>query len=293
MIPMRLRLVVSALLVALTLWGCGAPRAGEHIIKKKKGYGSVVSLSPSTTMLVAEVGGSAFLSGRTESCDTPSYVKFLKVVVKGTKPDYEAIVSLRPDLIVYDRALYSDDEIAKIKELGVETMEYDPHTLDDYNDFVYKVGSKLAIEMAASRYLDKIATALTLSLSAAKDHPKVTILLGTREEGYYIMGTGGFHAEVLRLCGGTPVGVDGDRFAPANIERLIEMDPEVIYSDGNSAEIYSDPRLQNVLAVQKFHVYDSDPKYLTRMSSKIDTYFQRISRDLREKYIYKPGALKQ
>lgn len=287
---MSQRRALAWAVLVLVVVGCGSPRAGSRIVKHEKAYGSVVSLSPSTTMLIAENGGSSFISGRTESCDLPSYIKSIKAVVKGTKPDYEAILSVDPSLIVYDKALYSDDEIAKLKDLDVELMEYSPNNLQEYSDFIYRIGSKLAIEMFTSGYIDKIEKSRAIASNLIVNRPKVTILLGSAEEGYYVMGTDGLHADVLKVSGGTPVGVEGNRFAPLNIEQLIAWDPEVIYSDGHADDVYADPRLKTVKAIKEFHVYDSDSRYLTRMSSKIDTYIDRFARDLREKFIIKPGT---
>lgn len=272
-----------AALFSLLLAGCdSAPMSGGRIVKKPKAYGSVVSLSPSTTMFIADNGGSSFLSGRTESCDLPAFVSSLKVVVKGTKPDYEAIMALEPDLIVYDKALYSDDEIAKIKGLNVETMEYNPRSLEDYADFVYRCGSKLGIESQTADYVDRVLNAEIAARSYKTSNPKVAIVIGDPDTGYMIAGKGTFAAELIRVSGGNVVGPEGDRFEAVNFERLVEINPDIIYFGKNVDAIYGDKRLQSISAIKEERVLEMDERQLVRMSSRIDDTIARFSKDMRE-----------
>jgi ABC-type Fe3+-hydroxamate transport system substrate-binding protein len=205
----------------------------------------------------------------------------VEIVVSGTRPDEEAIIAIQPDLIMYDKALYSDDEIAKIKQMGFETIEYDVETIDDYADFGYRLGAKLSMEMTMSRYLDKVYQAVAAAVVHQTTKPRTTLLLGDGKEGNYLMmGKAGFHSQLFSTCGATPVGVEGKMFQEANIERLIDMDPEIIYSDGNAQSIYGDARLQAVAAVKNQRVYDFDAKDIVRIGAMLDKIIERIGEDV-------------
>jgi iron complex transport system substrate-binding protein len=276
----------SAALAALLLFplvGCQRDSAvGVGGKKRDKAYATVVSLSPSTTDYLVTAGGGIYLGGRTASCDQPQLQK-VPIVVSGTMaPDYEMILSLEPDLVIYDKTLYSDDEIAKIKELGVDTIEYDVRTVDDYADFGYRLASKLALETFTSEHIDRVYQELETARARSTTKPRTTVLLGPSEGGYLVMGVEGIHGNLIRECGGTPVGAAGRLFQIAKIESLIEWDPEVIYSDMRADEVYADPRLQALSAVKDQRVYNVEERIFIRVGGRLDGIIQNLSRDLSE-----------
>jgi len=272
--------LVFVALVAL-LVGCRGQDAGITDRKLPKPYANIVSLSPSTTEVLAGFGATNFLVGRTESCDRPPSIASIAIVVRSTKPDYEAILGLEPDLIMYDKSLYSDDEIAKIKDLKIETLEYDPKTIDDYARFCHVLASKLSMEVQVSKQVDYIYAAVEAAKGHPTTKPKTTILLGDgKSYDYLVLGKESFHAHILQECGATVVGADGRPFQSLNVERFIDMDPDVIYSDGNAQSIYSDPRLQSISAVKNMHVYDVDAKTIVRIGDQLKALIERFDDDL-------------
>lgn len=278
--PMNWRIALPlALFVALLVAvGCGAPSSGVREGKKPKQYANIISLSPSTTEFLTDMGGGLFLVGRSASCDRPEEMQNVEVVVSDTKPNYERIAELKPDLIMYDKSLYSDDDIAKLKELGFELLELDATSVDKYADFGYSLGARMSIEMTTSRYLDKVYQALAAAVVKQTTNPRATVLLGDGSMGnYLVMGSESIYAELYTQCRATPVGVEGTKFQEVNIERLIDMDPEVIFSDGNAKAIYADPRLQSISAVKNQHVYDYNAKDLVRFGAKLNTLIEKMS----------------
>ena len=258
------------------LFGCGAPSSGVANPPKEKIYSKVVSLSPSTSELIGELGAGTYLVGRSASCDRPEQMMNVKIVVNGTTPDYEQITELAPDLIVYDKSLYSDEVVAKLQALGFETLELNAQTIDEFRDFCEKLASRIAIEMTMSRYLDKVYQSVALASGRKTTKPRTTILLGDGSEGYLVMGVKGLQAFVIEKCGATPIGVDGEKFAEMNLEKLIDLDPEIIYSDGSAAAVLSDARLQGLSAVKNKHVYNIDGKDILRFGARMHTIIDEI-----------------
>lgn len=270
-------------LLALTALLAGCRGAGDGVGGKapEKQYGNVVSLSPSTTEYMTGIGGSIFLAGRTESCDRPNEILKIPIVTDGIHPSAEKIMATKPDLIVYDKTLYSDDEIAKIKALGVETLEYDVRNVDDYMDFGYRLAGKLCIESANETHINEVVRELAKAQANQTSDPKTTVLLGKPSDGdYLVMGLEGMHAYLIKECGGTPVGAAGRVFQIAKIESLIDWNPAVIYSDGNAQEIYKDPRLQSIDAVKNQRVYDLDARTLVRLGGQLEKVIKTFGNDL-------------
>jgi ABC-type Fe3+-hydroxamate transport system substrate-binding protein len=274
----RNALVLTAL--ACLLAGCRGADDGIGGKPPTKQYANVVSLSPSTTEYLNGINGSIFLAGRTESCDRPAEVLQIPVVTDGIHPNPEKIMAVKPDLIIYDKSLYSDDEIAKIKSLNVETLEYDVQSIDEYIDFGYRLAGKLCIETNNETHVNNVIRDLAKAQANETNKPRATVLLGNPGEGdYLVMGLEGMHSHLISACGGTPVGAAGTMFQTAKIESLIDWNPAVIYSDGNAQALYDDPRLQSIDAVKNQHVYDVDARTLVRMGGKLDWMIRTFGND--------------
>src|SRR5690349_21049383 len=122
MSTMNWRSILPFLALIALCYGCGAPANGVADPAKPKSYGKVVSLSPSTSELMADLGAVMYLVGRDESSDRPEEMQNVEIVTKNIKPNYARITELQPDLIVYDATLYNADDVAQLEKLGFETL---------------------------------------------------------------------------------------------------------------------------------------------------------------------------
>ncbi|MCH7944578.1 MAG: ABC transporter substrate-binding protein [Armatimonadetes bacterium] len=286
---MTWRICIFLSVLALLAAGC-THRAGKGGKPVPFAYANIVSLSPSTSEFLGGAGGSPYLVGRTDECDRPTSVLKAREVVIKTKIDYDLILTLNPDLIMYDTMLYGEEETAKIEEFfgerNIETMPYAANTIKEYEDYGYRLAAKVHLETLMSLYLDKVVRQLGLAATGDTGDPRTAVLLGGEDGEYLAMGTEGLLAAVVAASGGTPVGPDGRLFQSIEIESLIEMDPEVVFSDGAGLEILSDPRLQELTAVKEGHVYDVDERTLIRIGTKMDS----LVKDMHGMLMSKPVA---
>jgi iron complex transport system substrate-binding protein len=242
---------------------------------------SIVSLSPGTTDILFKVGMISLVRGKTASCDSSYGLQNAEIVVSGTTPQYDKIVQLQPDLVVYDAKLYSQAETDKLKELGLNTLALDADTVDGLIEFLFEVGKATGAESNASNLADKIYAARTVALAQAPD-PRPTVAVVTGGEAFYVAGKDSFIADVVRSSGGEPVAMPGNRFATAGPEQLLKLAPDVVFTTaGDGVKILNDRRLQSLPAVRNKQVYDIDPDTLLRVSTRIETLIEPMSNRLR------------
>jgi iron complex transport system substrate-binding protein len=223
------------------------------------------------------------LVGRTESCNFPTSIASVPVVAS-VKPDYEALARVGPDLVLYDKSLYGEQDIAKIEELGAETFVMDVNTLDEYIDFVYRLGAKSPDPIRFSRYVDQIVAARG-EAQASSPNPKPTVAVlsaGPSGTDPLIAGVNSFQADEVRAAGGEPVGPDSEKFEPMQVEAFLGMNPDAIVVDGTSARVYADPRFRALGAVKNRKVIDVDPDVLLRAGARVDKLIRRLSAMLRQ-----------
>ncbi len=244
-------------------------------VERDKQYDSVISLSPGTTEIIAGNTASRVLSARSAACNYPPMIRNLPVVVENTTPDYEKIVEIQPDLIVYDADLFSDQEIGKLEDLGFETLALDADNMEDYLDFVTRLGSLLGIEATISNYKDKITGTIESANANVNTPLRLTVMLGEVDTAL-VAGTNSLQSVLIDLAGGIPTGPESNRFEPVNLESLIAMDPEMIITDGNAVEILKDPRLANVSAVKSGFVYNVDGDVLSRRGKRLPQFIESV-----------------
>lgn len=270
---MKWRVLILVALVAAILCGCaqevplgGIPRA----IQNPK----IVSLSPSTTELTQLMGVYDGLLGKTANCKAPGSPN-AQIVVAGTTPDYEKIVSLKPDYILYDASLYNEATIEKIKGLGFKTISYAPTNFENFRDILVRMSSALGGETSTSEYIDKVRRAIALAKIGLKDTDKKAAIMIGEPGGYWCLGKEAFLNNILREIGAKTIEIDGNRFVPVGAEKILTEDPDVIFCAGTAALVLRDPKMAGVKAVKNKKVYDISPDMLLRAGSQINTLVEK------------------
>lgn len=258
-------------LLIISLCGC-EPQGWMVGGKPHKGIKRIVSLSPSTTEVLGALLIQDKLAGRTASCDYPPEVGKAPVVVSGTKPDYERIIGLRPDVIVYDASLYSKSDIEKFSVLtDTKIFALDTNTVEGLQKYMLDLGGFCGAASMASKKADEIYAAMENARATdSVNKTRVTIFMGG--SGDFCAGTESFLADVVRVSGGQLFGPSGKVFTSYNVESMIKANPEVILTAGKAADILRDPRFASLAAVKAKptpRVYEVTPSVLLRTSPRV------------------------
>src|SRR5437879_5966511 len=99
----------------------------------------IVSLAPSVTEILFAVGLNAEIVGVTTFCDYPPPAK-LKPKVGAAVPNLEAILALKPDLIIGNQDFLRPDVLAKLDQLGIPVFLLSPKTVEEILGHVAVVG---------------------------------------------------------------------------------------------------------------------------------------------------------
>lgn len=297
---MRILSLLFLAAVAILLGGCGREMAQARYAPPAKTYKSIISLSPSTTEIVGQLDLGNRLKGRTQSCNYPAWVKGLPIVA-GIKPQIEAVMALtpKPDIAIYDTALYNERDLVKLKELGIELYPFQANSVDELISQLQKLGGKLGIETGMSEYIDKIVAAGTAAKGSSGKQPTVVLI-----NGDYIAGKRSFYADAVRMAGGEPVGPDSARFEKINPEALVAMNPQVIldvnqeafdaFENGAKGDsdrqrrgsralttmirgaLLSDPRFQSLQAVKRKRIASLRPDIALRKGARVDVLLNEL-----------------
>jgi len=194
----------------------------------------VVSLAPSLTEILFAVGAGSQVIGRDSFANFPANVKDLPDI-GGSNGDYnyEAIVALKPDLVLATE-INSVDQVDAIEKLGVKVAYLsNPLTLED----TYALIAEVALLTGHTPEADALNTSLKERvkgveniISRAKTQPVVFYELdGSDPAKPWTPGPGTFLDQLISLAGGKNAGaVMQDAWGQLSLEQLLVQDPDMI-----------------------------------------------------------------
>lgn len=216
----------------------------------------IVSLTPSNTEILFELGVGSRLVGVTSYCDYPPAAKTIaKVGDSNISP--EKVLALKPDLVVAHRFL-NNRVIPTLKRLKLRVLEGDPssyQTVLEFTDQIAKaVGAQArskSLRARAERTLKQVQSAL----KGSRSRPETLFLLNL--EPVWACGSGNLPHDLIRLAGGKNTTESlGKGFRAASMELIYARNPEVIVATLDSLEpLMKSDRWQRVKAVQNGRVY--------------------------------------
>ena len=146
------------------------------------GYARVISLVPSLTETLIELGLGERLVGRTRFCEHPTAAVESVPTVGGTKtPDLDAIRALAPDLVLACREENRREDVEALEDAGIAVHLIDPRDLDGVREALTGLAAllearpqveALLLELAAARAR---AAAFSRALAEARGGPPSTL----------------------------------------------------------------------------------------------------------------------
>lgn len=202
----------------------------------------VVALTPSATEIVAALGATAQLVGVDKFSKYPPEVARLPKVGDFLAPNLEAIVALRPTLVIVDDV--HGQAAGALHDAGIATVECKMHTLPDVKAALRAVGARLG----RAREAEQVAAAIddALDHAAAKRparHPRVLAVIDREAGGLgglISVGPGSWLDELLAVVGADNVLATAPvRYPKISLEEILRGKPEVILdlSNGGDADL--------------------------------------------------------
>ncbi|MBP9038534.1 MAG: cobalamin-binding protein [Candidatus Syntrophosphaera sp.] len=217
----------------------------------------IVVLSPEVGEIIASLGATDLLVGRTQECDYPE--ELLKVPVVGNfgAINREKVIALKPDL-VFTSALEQDAIAQELQKVGIKVQQIYPKKLDDLPVIIRQIGDLIGKGQEASALSDSIATAIAevRIKSANIFHPRVYVeiyrnpLMSVSDES--------FVGDVIESAGGDNIFSKLERdYARVDPEDVILAKPDIIicYSQDTLEGISSRKGWSNIPAVKNKRIY--------------------------------------
>lgn len=242
----------------------------------------VVSLAPSLSEIVVELGATDLLVGRLEAGETlPELVNVASVGGYG-QLDMERLLSLRPDLILLWPGSVGVAQRDQLKRLNIPTFTAEPKNLTQLIDQVEGVATALNRAERGRELAARLRARLEqLRQQYAREQP-LRVFYQVWDRPLYTVGGGQIISDALALCGARNVFADVSLPAPqVSVESVLQRNPDVIIA-GTQAQLDAWKAWPQLEAVKQGRLLLLADKGLERPSGQMIEATARLCEQLAE-----------
>nr|WP_321222346.1 helical backbone metal receptor [uncultured Psychroserpens sp.] len=159
----------------------------------------IVSLVPSQTELLVDLGLESHIVGVTKFCVHPSFLRKNKSIVGGTKQvHYDKIESLNPDIILCNKEENTKEMILELEKIAPVHIS-DIYNLDDALELIMMYGFLFSVEKKAEQLIKIISNAYKDFCLFIKDRPKLKVVYFIWKNPWMVAAKHTFINEMLEL----------------------------------------------------------------------------------------------
>ena len=188
----------------------------------------IVSLAPSITEIVFQLGEEKRLVGVTQYSTYPEAARLLPRVGSYVRLDVEKIISLKPDLCLAIKDGNPEHAVNRIVSLGIPVYVIDPRNIGDIIDVVARFGELLHAAEASSQLIENMRARLNrVKDLVAKTAARPGVFFQIDATPIITVGDNTFINELISLAGGRNLAAGEIAYPRYNWEEILKMAPEV------------------------------------------------------------------
>jgi ABC-type Fe3+-hydroxamate transport system substrate-binding protein len=184
----------------------------------------IISLVPSLTELLFDLGLGDRVSGRTRFCIHPESEIDKVPLIGGTKnPNIEKIKQLEPDLVISNREENRKEDVEAIKEF-CEVMVTEIDTIDDALFAIHDIGTRCGAKEKATELIDAVRT----EMDHVPDEPQLSAAYLIWREPWMTVGHDTYIHSVLKHWNLENIFSEKTRYPKTSLSELAEKQPDLI-----------------------------------------------------------------
>ena len=220
----------------------------------------IVSLLPSLTESVCALGECSRLVGVDRYSNWPASVQQLPRVGGGIDPNIEAIVALKPDLVLMAE---SSRAAERLQALGLKVLMLEPKTHEQVQVVIAKVAQALGLAPTkAEQVWRNVDAGVSAAAGSLPEHVRSIRVYFEVNRAPYAAGESSFIGQTLkRLGAGNVVPAELGPFPKLNPEFVVRANPDLIMVGQRNAQGMTErPGWQRLRAVreQRICIFNSD-----------------------------------
>jgi iron complex transport system substrate-binding protein len=197
----------------------------------------IVSLAPHITELLFAVGAGERLVGTVEHSDFPKRALSVARVGNHQSLDLEAILALKPDLVLAWSAGSPIPGLEKLKTLGIPVYVSGSRGVGDIATLLRTFASLAGMSWRGEEVASHFERLLDELRQQYAHRSRVSVFLQIWDKPLMTINGHHYTNDVIELCGGRNIFADLGSVAPTvGVEAVISRDPEVIFVNGKGSQ---------------------------------------------------------
>jgi len=234
----------------------------------------IVSLAPNMTEILFALGLGDRIVGVTSFCDYPPEAKKKPKIGGMSNPSLEAVVSLKPDIVVMTTDGNPKEFEERLRSLKIKTYVFWGRQISELPQGLREMGTALGVKEKADTLAKEIEESLDRLKRKHRGYQKRKILFVVWPEPLIVAGSGSIAHEAITILGGENIAAKAATSYPKySLEEILRQSPDIIFI-GKGMDKEMDKvsqgflgRLRNAPAVRNKNVFFVN-EYLYRLGPR-------------------------
>ena len=255
----------------------------------------IVTLSPHLAETVFAAGAGGQIVGTVDYSNYPEAARRIPRVGGYSRFDLEAVVALKPDLIIAWEGGNAPAHLQKLRRLGLPVYLSQINRLEDIASEIERIGALAGTRQSADTAARTFRQRLADLQARYAGRPVVRTFYEVWHQPLKTIGGQQFISSVIRLCGGENVFGTLTATAPdVTVEAVLAANPEAIIASGMGEarpEWLDDWQTRpSLLAVQRQNLFFIPPDLIQRHTPRLLDGAERLCQHLETARSRRPAA---
>lgn len=247
----------------------------------------IISLAPHATEMLFAAGAGDQVVGTVDYSNYPPAARRLPHVGGYAKLDLEAILALKPDLVVAWASGNPGEALRRLRELGLKVYVSEPRRLEDIPRDLRKLGILSGHPRTAATAAEAVESRIDELRRRYSGQTPVRVFYQIWSDPLITINGEQFISQVIRLCGGVNVFADASGLAPkVGVEAVLQRRPDAIIASGMASSkpqwLAAWRRWSELPAVRYNALFSIDPDLIQRQGPRIIEGAAQMCRDLQQ-----------
>lgn len=245
-----------------------------HTIKMAAPAKRIVALAPHIAESLYAIGAGKQLVGTVDYSDYPAEAKQIPRVGGYSRIDLEAVVALKPDLIIAWESGNNMAQADKLKALGLTVYISQPNKMAHIAEQLERLGELAGTEDSARIAAQAFRQRLKALQTQYAQRPTVRVFYQIWQTPLMTVGGPQIISDAVTLCGGENVFGHLPQMAPrVSIEAVLAANPEAIIATGMGDArpdwLHDWDRWTQMTAVRRDNLFHINPDVMQRHTPRI------------------------
>lgn len=196
----------------------------------------IVSLAPHVTETLFAAGAGERIVGTVDYSDFPSAATRIPTVGSYARVNLEAVLALRPDLVIGWESGNAAAHLEKLRALGLPLYVTQPNRIEDVAHSIEDYGRLAGTEAVAAPAAKEFRSRLAALRARYGNGRPVRVFYQVWKQPLTTVNGEQIISDAIRTCGGVNVFADLQGLAPnVSVEAVLAADPEAIVASGMDA----------------------------------------------------------